>query len=52
MYRMLLQFSYASSTLPVIPSSSDVPKSLRSVTAIESPVAYRIRHSYGEMAHT
>ena len=44
MYRMLLQFSYASSTLPVIPSSSDVPKSLRSVTAIESPVAYRIRH--------
>ena len=44
MNRMLLQFSYASSTLPVIPSSSDVPKSLRSVTAIESPVAYRIRH--------
>ena len=31
---MLLQFSYASSTLPVIPSSSDVPKSLKCVTAI------------------
>ena len=44
MNRMLLQFSYASSTLHVIPSSSDVPKSLRSVTAIESPVAYCIRH--------
>ena len=44
MNRMLLQFSYASSTLPVIPSPSDVPKSLKCVTAIETPDAFCIRH--------
>ena len=45
MNRMLLQFSYASSTLPVIPCSlADVPKSLKCVTAIETPVTFRKRH--------
>ena len=44
MNRMLLQFSYACSTLLVIPSSSDVPKSLKCVTVIETPDAFHIRH--------
>ena len=44
MNRMLLQFSYASSTHPVIPSSSDVPKNLKCVTAIETEDAFHIRH--------
>ena len=43
MNRLLFHFSYASSTQSVIPSSSDVPKSLKCVTAIEIPVAFRIR---------
>ena len=37
-------FTRSEVTGRTIPSSSDVPKSLRSVTAIESTVAYRIRH--------
>ena len=36
MNRILLQFSYASSSLPVITSSLNVPKSLKCVTTIES----------------
>ena len=43
MNRLLFHFSSASSTQPVIPSSSDVPKSLKCVTAIEIPVAFRTR---------
>ena len=39
MNRMVLQ-SYASSTLPVIPSSSDFPKSLKCVTTTETPHAF------------
>ena len=44
MNTMLLQFSYASSTQPVIPSSSDVPKNLKCVTVIETLDAFHIRH--------
>ena len=39
MNRMLLQFSYVA-----IPSSSDVPKNLKCVTAIETPDAFCKRH--------